>query len=216
LFRGFDVAFPNIVSAEEGLAQERLAGDVTRVASYVGGVGLGWLIADREPIAHLLFGRPSHSGAEVLALFAVVWLVNIPAHGLSLVVVARDCQRVFVGLTIFEAIVDISLTIILAMRFGAPGAAWASVISIGGSNVIILPILARRCAPWTVKRGLWADGYLPLVGGVLLALGIALVVPQAAGPFGDGAVVLLAGLLAGVVVVGRRGRALLRESLKGT
>jgi O-antigen/teichoic acid export membrane protein len=216
LFRGFDVAFPNIVTAEAGLPQERLAGDVTRIASYVGGVGLGWLVADREPIARLLFGRPSHSGAEVLALFAMVWLVNIPAHGLSLLLVARDCQRVFVGLTIFEAIVDVSLTIVLAMRFGAPGAAWASLISIGGSNVILLPILARRCTPWTVKRGLVLDGYLPLLGGVLLALGVTLLLPRAVGPIGDAGVVGLAGLLAGVVVVGRRGRALLRQSLKRT
>jgi O-antigen/teichoic acid export membrane protein len=213
LFRGYDVAFPNIVTAGEPAAQERLNADLMRLVSVVGGIGLGWIVAERGPLSTDLLGHASTTAAYVLAIFALVWIVNIPAHGLSLLLIGRDAQRVFVPLTVFEGVFNIALTVVLGARWGATGAASACLVSIAISNFVLLPILSFRHAAWTARRGVVVAGYLPAALGLGTALAVCALIPGSWGAYLAGLALLLVAVPVVAVVVGPRIRLLLREAI---
>ena len=104
-------------------------------------------------------------------MFCCIWLANVPVHGLNLLLIARGRQNVFIWLVGVEASANLALTIVFAVVIGPIGAAYATLVTIVVSNVIVFPHLVRHevssgAARRTVLEALAATA----VGGASAAL----------------------------------------------
>ncbi|MHB8219925.1 MAG: oligosaccharide flippase family protein [Acidimicrobiales bacterium] len=144
LFTGFDTTYPNLAGSSDAIGQERAVRFLTRITCFVGGAMFATLVLLRTDVVRVVLGRPSPLAEAVLIVFCGVWLANIPAHGLSLLLVARHRQRVLVPLVAAEATANVALTVPLTLWMGPIGAAVATLVTIVVSNLIVLPYLVRH------------------------------------------------------------------------
>jgi len=218
LFNGYDTIFPSLAATQDKGGQEAATLFLTRVASYVAGSSFCAMALLRADVVTVLVGHRSILAEEVLLVFCGVWLVNVPVHGLMLLLIARGRQSVFIPLVAAEAIANLALTVVFAMVIGPIGAALATLVTIVVTNVIVLPVLVRKeFAPttsWRIAGNGFACG---AIGGavaaaavlpiLVLGLGWARLV---AGLGVDGAASILVGLL----LLGRSGRETLLTMFK--
>jgi O-antigen/teichoic acid export membrane protein len=168
VYRGYDAAFPALAASDNRADQERAVTFLARIASFGSGLVFGALALLAHPVIRILLGFDSDMGATVLRIFAAVWVVNATVHGLALLLIARGRQRVFTPLVAAEAAANLLLTFVLVARWGAVGAAWATLVTIGASNLFALPYLTRH----EVRRPfvlVFRDG----LAFALLGLGVA-------------------------------------------
>lgn len=217
LYRGYDVVFPYLAGTDDECLQEESSGFLTRVASYIAGAGFLAMIILRSELVASIAGSPSRLASNVLALFCAAWLLNVPVHGLSLLLFARGQQRVLTGLVVVEAFANIVLTVVLVYAIGAVGAAWATLVTLGVSNAIVLPALVkRRVGGWgwrVAVHGLVAAAVGGSVGsasalvGAIVADGFVSVVVALA-------LVVGVGLPLGIAALGSDGRRLLASAIR--
>jgi O-antigen/teichoic acid export membrane protein len=143
---------------------------LTRVACAGSGVAFAGLIALRGDIVRILTGGSSELAQLVLIILSLTWAANVPAHGLGLLAIARGRQSFFTPLVSAEAAVNVALTFLLVGLWGASGAAWATLLTLAVSNLLILPMILRRVVPGSLILVL-RHGLLPLLlSGVPAAL----------------------------------------------
>ena len=197
LQRGQDSAFPALAGSDDRRSQERRSQEravdlLTRVFAVVAGALFGVAILERASLAGLLVGRPSPLAASVVGLYAAIWLVDLPARGISLLLIARAEQKRLVRLVAVEAAANLVLTVVLVATAGPLGGAWATLGTIAAANLVALPLLARRFLSMSATRLVVVSGLGHELLGFVAAL--AAVALTSALP---GGVVRLAG--AGVV-----------------
>jgi O-antigen/teichoic acid export membrane protein len=220
LFTGYDTVYPHLAGTTDRDGQENATRFLTRVASFVAGAVFATVIVLRVDVLMVVTGHASALGESVLVVFCCVWLANVPIHGLSLLLIARGRQNVFVWLVGVEASANLALTIVFAVVIGPIGAAYATLVTIVASNLIVFPHLVRHefsegAARRTVLKALAAIA----AGGASAAL--------AASPaleLGADWSRLLVGLALGggfsctlgLVLLRRRGRSILASMLRDT
>lgn len=220
LYRGYDAAFPSLVATTSSVHREAAVRFLTRLFSYVAGLGLGLLAVLRSEISELLIGEVSQLASQVLLVFCAVWIINTSVHGLVLLLVAAGNHRSLTPLVAAEAACNVLLTLLLVSEFGAVGAAYATLITLAVSNVVVLPRLVTKACSLSAQRMVLLDGLLPSAIGVAVALAVTapiarfatspLLIPTAM------FVVAVAGGGVGVTLLGHHGRkevaAMLRRS----
>jgi O-antigen/teichoic acid export membrane protein len=208
LFNGFDTVFPSLASTEDVRGQEAATHFLTRVASYVAGSSFCAMVMLRADVVTVIAGHQSNLAEEVLLVFCGVWLVNIPVHGLMVLLIARGRQRVFIPLVVAEAIANLALTIVFAVVIGPIGAALATLVTIVVTNVIVLPVLVRKeiGSSWRIA----GDGFASaVIGGAVAVAGTLPFLDLGAGVARLAAGICVAGaasVLVGVLLLGRSGR----------
>lgn len=218
LYRGYDVAFPSLVTAADQRSREEFNALLTRIASFVAGLGFGALIGVGDDAVTLLIGDRSTIGTLVLSVVAISWLVNVPAHGIVLLLVATGKQRLLVPLTVTEGVMSIALTALLTARYGVAGAAYSGLITITISNAVVLPVLVRRSMGPTAVRTIYLDGYGRASAG--LATGLVLSSAGALWQHGSGVpwpsllLCLAGGVPIGMLTIGSRGRRMLAAAAR--
>jgi O-antigen/teichoic acid export membrane protein len=215
LWRGYDVVFP-VLSRSSNQDQERATSLLLRVFSAVAGVGFAAMIALRRDVISIITGAESTLAEYVLVVFCLVWAINMPAHGLSLLAIARGQHGVYMPVVIGEAVCNLLLTLALVSVVGARGAAVATLITLLISNVAAVPFALRRTIP-TALRLVTSDGLVPLATAGLFAFTI-LTVENSVEPTVlrlsiQGATTLALAAAAAVLSGGRAGRRALRSSL---
>ena len=215
LYRAYDVIFPRL-SAADACAQIRATVILTRAFSALAGVMAATLIVLRADVTRLLIGQDSTEAQRLLVSFTIMWVMNVPAHGVALLAIVRGRQRALTPIVTSEAIMNILLTIVLVDHFGIQGAGWAAVLSLGLFNLVVLPVVLHR----------HMEGVFRIVGGGLLSLlvcaGVSLLVlfefstrMQGHGRLlGIVGMSPLLGLLAVATGVGAKGRAAMRAGLR--
>jgi O-antigen/teichoic acid export membrane protein len=174
LFTGYDTVFPHLAGTRDSDGQESATRFLTRVAAFISGAMFATVIVLRVDVIAVVTGRASHLGETVLVVFCCVWLANVPVHGLSLLLIARGRQKRFVWLVATEAAANLALTVVFAIVIGPIGAAYATLVTIVVSNVVIFPYLVREefstgAARQTVLEALGSI----IVGGAIAALASA-------------------------------------------
>jgi O-antigen/teichoic acid export membrane protein len=217
LFGGYDVVFPWLAESDDRDHQIAISLVLMQTFSLVGVAGLALMATLARDVLFVLAGESNRLGVQVLVLFCAVWAVNIPIHGLALLLVARGEQRVLTELLVVELVGNVVLTVLFGLAFGPVGPAIATLLTIVVSNIVVLPLLVAKRVDRTLAELAWPSIAAALIGAVLGgASGLAahgagltkMVAISAAG----GATVVLA-LLATAVVVGPNGRALLHSGL---
>ena len=219
IFRGYDASFPALAQEQDPRRQEDATRVLTKLASVAAGVALGgaaWLSAD---LVRVVAGQDSHLGSAVLRIFAAVWCVNAAAHGLALMLIARVQQRVFAPLVIGESVMNLAASLVLVWLMGPIGAAWATLVTITASNLIVLPIVTRKHLAGSTFSLVLVHGFLFAVLGAVVAGGVVLLTSLVGLHGGARLGVAAAGLLfsglglAGVAI-GRDGRDLVAGAFR--
>jgi len=143
LFRGGDVAFPSLVDLHEA-DQMVTVQFLTRLWSYVAGVGFTLLVLFRREAVVALLGHHNSTAELVLVLFSVTFAIDAIPHSMVLLLVARGRQRLLAALAPVEIVVNVSLTILFVERWGASGAAWAALVSYPLLDLVLFPLVARK------------------------------------------------------------------------
>jgi len=170
IFNGYDTVFPSLAGTQDERGQEAATLFLTRVAGYVAGSSFCAMALLRADVVTVIVGHQSSLAEEVLMVFCGVWLVNIPVHGLMLLLIARGKQGVFIPLVAAEAIANLALTVLFAVVIGPIGPALATLVTIIVTNVIVLPILVRKefgsMSSWRIAGNGFACGG---IGGAVAA-----------------------------------------------
>jgi O-antigen/teichoic acid export membrane protein len=215
LWRAYDVVFP-VLSRSSEQDQERATSLLLRVFSAVAGVGFAAVIALRRDVISIITGAESTLAQDVLVVFCLVWAINMPAHGISLLAISRGQHGVYTPVVIGEAVCNLLLTLALVSVVGARGAAVATLITLLISNVAAVPFVLRRAIP-TALRLVASDGLVPLATAGLVTFSI-LTIENSIEPtfvrlFIQGATTLALAGAAAALSGGRAGRRALRSSL---
>lgn len=214
IFRGYDASFPALAQERLAARQEEATRVLTRLASIAAGVALGgaaWLAPD---LVRMVAGQPSALAVDVLRIFAAVWCVNAAAHGLALVLIARVQQRVFAPLVMGEAVLNLGASLVLVSIIGPVGAAWASLLTIAASNLVVLPLITRRHLDGSAVSLVVMNGFVFAVLGAAAA-GAVVGLVSLIGFHGlarmgvAGVGLLAAGAALAAVALGDRGRRML-------
>ncbi len=165
LFTGYDSIFPHLAGTSDLDGQESATTFLTRIASYVAGALFSALIVLRLDVVTAVTGHSSALAESVLVVFCCIWLANVPIHGLSLLLIARGRQNIFVWLMVAEATANIALTIVLAIEIGPIGAAYATLFTIVLSDLVLLPILIRDEFSKGMVRNTVLEGLAAIAAG---------------------------------------------------
>jgi O-antigen/teichoic acid export membrane protein len=217
LYTALDTSFPVVAGLAEARAQEELARLLTRVSSFVAGAGFAALVLLRSEVVAAVLGRPAPLASSVLGVFCLVWLANVPVHCLMLVLIGRGEHRLFLPVVAAEAALNVVLTVALVAAMGPLGAALATLATLAFSNLVAIPVRARRLVGLDACRMVWASGVVPALLGA--GAGAAGAAPSLA--LGGGSARLALGLALGAAaalaagwwLLGRQGRLGLRRLL---
>ena len=219
LFAGYDTVYPHLAGTTDLDGQENATRFLSRVAAFVAGTVFAIVIVLRVDVVMVVTGRPDALAESVLVVFSCIWLANVPVHGLSLLLIARGRQNVFVWLVGVEAAANIALSIVFAVVIGPIGAAYATLVTIVMSNVFVFPILVRHdLSKGTARRTVLEALTAIAVGGVTAFLATSPILGLGPGwgrlLFGG---VVGGGLSCalGLVLLRRYGRSLLASMLRG-
>jgi O-antigen/teichoic acid export membrane protein len=217
LYQGYDVVLPSLAGTDDAGVQARTVAFMTRVACFVGGVGLATMAFLRDDLVLLFNGRPSSLASSALLVFCGIWLTTLVAHGIGLLLIARGRQRRFVWPVVFEVVANAVGTIVLIQVIGPIGAAVATLVVLGITHVFVLPFIARQELSES-GRLLAVDGWLTVFVGVVVTgtafLTVSWMSPSVDRLVAGGTVAAALGATTGWVLLGAGGRRRLGSLLR--
>jgi len=215
LYRGYDLSFPNIVSVPTREGQEHLLGGLTRIAAFAAGIGFSSVVILRHSIVEAVLGDASVHLGVLLSILAVGAMINVPWHGMSMLIIGRRQQGSFARLTVLELCIGLAATVLLSFQFGVLGAAYAQVAAAVLFNGILQPLKARQVVGRNVLRIIYADGFLRSIIGAGIGVALSgLYAGSRTSAFVFAAACALAGAFATAPAVGRSGRDVIRLSVE--
>jgi O-antigen/teichoic acid export membrane protein len=143
-YRLYDVLYPRLPRLSRPEQQEQAVQLATRVFCAAAGCLFTFLWILREPLVRLLIGQPDALSETVFTVFCAIWLVNVPIHGLALLLLSRGQQKILTPVAIVEAAVNILVSVVLVVWLGPIGAAIGTLATMAVSNVIVMPWLVER------------------------------------------------------------------------
>jgi len=217
LIVGYNVVFPALAGSDDAASQEYATAFLTRVLSYVGAIGLGLIALRRGDVLDLLLGGPNDLAEDVLLALSAVSLANLLVHGQASLLIARGRQRLMAWAVVIELPVNVVLTVVLVIRYGAVGAAVGTLGTAVLMDFVILPLISRGEFGSSSLAITVRNGMVPAV----LATGVALVAAGVGGLAGPPAlrlvlataVAAVVGTGAGLVLLGADGRRTVRGAL---
>lgn len=217
LIVGYNVAFPALAASDDPAAQERATAFLTRLFGYVGGTGLAVVALLRGDVVAVLLGHGNQLAEDVLLALCAMSLANLLVHGLASLLIARGRQLLMARAVAVELPVNILLTIALVVRFGAVGAAVATLVTAMLMDFVILPVVSRGEFAGGALATTVRDGLGPAALGALVALAATQIGDLAVEPalrLALGAVVAgVIGLAVGLLLLGPGGRTTVRRAL---
>jgi O-antigen/teichoic acid export membrane protein len=211
-YRVYDVLYPRLPRIREAERQERTIALATRVFCAAAGCMFTALFLERDTLTHLLVGRSDVLTGRVFAFFCAIWLINVPIHGLALLLISRSQNRVMTPVVLAEAAVNVVASVVLVVLIGPIGAAVGTLATMAISNLVVVPWVVSRIVPGAFGLT-WSGAACCLIG---IGAGAAIQSPVAVSTRGFPGLVAVA--LAGLVslapavflAAGRQGRQVLR------
>ena len=142
LWMFIDTVFPRLVEAAHRsllhLARLLVAG-----GSLLAGAGFMLLILHGDLLLRLWLGESPELSVQVLTIYSIAWALNIPTHVLGLVAIARATHGVLVKVVIGESIANLAISLALLPVLGPVAPAVGTLVTLGISNVVIVPLVLR-------------------------------------------------------------------------
>lgn len=147
---------------------------VTQAACLLAGVGFTLAAVRAGDVLVVWTGTSDAISVDVLRVYAAAWAVNIPMHALVLALLSRHRHGLLVPLVVGEAAANLGLSLALAPVVGPAGPAWASLLAMSVSNLVVAPTIASTHAGVT-GRSLRAAALRGYAEGVIIAAVVAAV-----------------------------------------
>lgn len=166
-----DTAFPSLAQGSAQDAAERVR-KIALIGTVIGALGFGTLALQPAPLLTLWLGEAPVLAQDAARIYAVAWMVNVPAHVLTIGVMARGRHGVVAPVEVAEAIAVFALSLALVGPLGGIGPAVATVVVFGVTAVIVLPTLLLRLLelhPSAFATAVGAGSALGLVGAGLVS-----------------------------------------------
>lgn len=172
LYALLDAAYPRLASSRG--RDQALVLILMRMGTMLAGLGFGVMIAIAPDILSVWVGVVDPLAVPVMRIYAIVWILNVPAHILALQSITASKHRVLAPLVIGEALVSLAISVGLAAAGLPLGPAIGTLITLAVSNLVLVPwFLTRDQASARGRLAVTAATGL-LIGGVAAA-GIAAV-----------------------------------------
>ena len=177
LFALVDTAFPRFVRSRGVDGSERR---VLRTATLLAGLGFTVLIVLAPSVLTVWLGSADQLAVDVMRTYAIAWVLNVPAHVLSLDAMARGRQGRLVPIVLVEASVTFMLSVLLAAAGFPLGPAIATLLTIAVSNLLVVPlaVLPSPGLSWSIftreSLGGTAVGVVAGLAVVTMALALPL------------------------------------------
>jgi O-antigen/teichoic acid export membrane protein len=198
LFGMYDTIYPRLVQQSSRSSQERVTQMLTMAICFVAGFGLALLAWNRVGVITLLFGKYNALAGTVLVLFCFTWMLDVPFHGLALLLIARGRQMSYVPVYGCELALNAATTFPTVLLMGPKGAAVATLVTSALSHLIALPVATRREFVNRKIRTVMLRGVLgTAVGSVFATL-----IYFAWSPFSDSRLRLFVTLISGAAFLG--------------
>jgi O-antigen/teichoic acid export membrane protein len=127
-------------------------------------------------VVRVLYGKQFQPAAPLLAVLIWSEVAVFFATVVANVLVARNQERLLPVPTLAGAAINVGLNLVLIPRYGAAGAAWATLISYSAAWMVVLLFFREaRAVTWEGLRLA-----LPIVGLALFAVGCATFIPESA------------------------------------
>jgi O-antigen/teichoic acid export membrane protein len=170
LFAMLGATFPRLVAASDS-QRRHTTGLLLFMATFLAAAGFGFIALHEQALLTLWVGRAPPFAVSVAVVLCVCWAINMPTHVLASVAIAIDAHRVVGMVVLLEALANLVLSAYLAMTWSPMGPAVGTLITIGISNGIVLPVLLRP------RLGLrWGQILRPVLfgglGGLLTAVAV--------------------------------------------
>ncbi len=192
LFALLDAYFPRM-AASEGKDSEALVAATCLAGCLLAGLGFGSLALHRGDLLVAWVGTSPGLATRVAAWYSAAWALNVPAHVLVLVAIARASHRLAAPLVLVEACASLGVGFLL-VRWRPDGPAIATLVVLAASNLVILPFLLLRRLQLGWRGVLRACGKGYGAGGAA-----SLLVWAAAAPFAGAPPLRLAVVVLGTV-----------------
>ena len=154
-----DTAFPSLAQAPREEAAQRVR-VIAFVGTLIGALGFGTLALHPGPLLTFWLGEAPSLAQDVMLIYAAAWMINVPAHVLTVAAMARGRHRIVAPVVVAEAIAIFALSVALADRLGGVGPAVATLVVFAVSNLVIIPsVLIPRLSvrptalAWAVASG---------------------------------------------------------------
>jgi O-antigen/teichoic acid export membrane protein len=164
-----DAMYP-VFSAFEKDDAARFESTLARSVRYqcLFGVGLGLGVSLAGPWAlRLLFPVGLHAAGAVLEILGIAVTLRALNVLLTTAALARGLERPVMWITVFQCVATVSSAALLVGPFGAPGLAWATVVSDAACLLALVAMLCRRGALRTPHLAYFIP---PAAAGVVLFL----------------------------------------------
>ncbi len=112
LYSVLDSAYPRLAKTR-GI-DKPLVLLLMRSGTTLAGLGFGVMIAIAPEILNVWVGRVDPLAVQVMRIYAIVWILNVPAHVLSIRAITASTHRILAPLVIGEAGVSLLISIWLA------------------------------------------------------------------------------------------------------
>jgi O-antigen/teichoic acid export membrane protein len=180
LFTVLDVAFPSLSSTARGQSA-RLMQSMLIIGSALGALGFATIALNSAALLKVWVGTAPTLAVAVMVIYSGTWLLNVPSHVLTIGAIAQGHHHVLAPVVLSEALVNVSLSVLLAATYSPTGPAIATLVTLFVSNIIVLPLILRR----RLQLSLRVAGSQVLLGGgygLALSLIVWLVTSRQAGP----------------------------------
>lgn len=146
-----DTMYPRLVTASSSIALLPLR-LLILAATLLGTLALTTLALTSVPLLRVWIGNDPPLAVQVMVVYAVIWILNMPVHVLSLAAIARDRHQVLAPIVTAEAVANLVLSVALAASFGPIGPAIATLITLAVSNLVVVPWVLVRRLPFDARE----------------------------------------------------------------
>jgi O-antigen/teichoic acid export membrane protein len=199
LFAILDVAFPSLSIADRS-ESARLVRWMLLLGSALGALGFTTLALNSAALLKVWVGAAPSLGVTVMVIYSASRLLNVPSHVLAIGAIAKGQHNVLAPLVICESLANFALSVLLAATYSPRGPAFATLVTLFVSNVIVLPLILRA----RLQVSLRAMGLQVLLGygvGLASSLIVWLITAHLPGPLSQVIGAFIGTLLATVVIV---------------
>jgi len=199
LFTVLDVAFPSLSGNAQGQSA-RLLGSMLIVGGALGALGFATIALNSAALLKVWVGTAPSIAVTVMVIYSATWLLNVPGHVLAIGTIAQGQHNVLAPVVLIEALVNVSMSVLLAATYSPIGPAIATLVTLFVSNIIVLPLILRGRLQLSLRR----EGLQVVLGmgsGVALSLIVWFVSSRQAEPLNQVIGALIGTLLCALLVV---------------
>lgn len=166
-----------LVARDDRDGVRRAVSDTMLATAVPAGLGAAVMLATRGRAVTWIFGPAYHASESIAVILSVGAWVAVIGTTLSSVAMAMEARRLLLAATVGGLIVNVALNVVLIPPYGAPAAAWTSVVAYSSACLILIFHAGlREAARGAVRATASSAVAMALAGSIGLMFDAALLI----------------------------------------